>query len=46
MKVVKEGKVIFEGGTITDITAFEVKDGTLEDLKAYVFEHYTFNGEV
>ena len=43
MKIIIEGKVVFENGKITEISGFKVDDGNLDDLRKYVEDHYKFS---
>lgn len=41
MKIIKEGKVIFNGGKIVSIEGFTI-NGNMDELKDYVIDNYHF----
>jgi len=51
MKIVKQGKVVFEGGKITKVSDFIIhgddtdKQSGLDMLEKYVNENYVFKGK-
>lgn len=42
MKVLQEGKVVFEEGKVVAVSGFVVTEGDPEDLENYVRKHYHF----
>ena len=43
MRIIKEGRVVFESGRIVEISSFQV-DGTIIELQNYVLKNYHFDG--